>query len=442
MATASLPPAPAPVSAPDPHAARTIRLLTALTDGFAGTVAVRLWTGESWTNGTGPAPFTLVLKHPGALRAMFGPFDPVGIGESYVFDDYDIEGDVFAFTGLLRFLVKVRHEASLVSKLKLLYELMRLPRRWNPRNPANIGRPVHGDHSRANDRRAISFAYDLPAEFYALWLDRYMQYTCGYFTDPDETLDAAQERKVDFICRKLRLGRDSRFVDFGCGWGGLAIHAARHYGAQVTGVTLAGEQARWCERAVKEAGVSDRVRIVTTDYRDFKSSGEFDAASSVGMGEHIGVRNLPVFFGKVFECLRPGGVYLHHTINLRPHTAYPPWTPFARKYVFPNGELHSILGAQEAATRVGFEVRDLENFRESYVLTLENWVRRLEANRDAVLKLVGEASYRVFRIYMAGATLGFRSGVYTLNQLLVSKPDNGASHLPLTRADWYGSSAE
>ena len=433
MATAP----PPPVASFDPDAAQSVRLLTALAQGYAGTFAVRLWTGETWQHGTGPVPFTLVLKHPGALRAMFWPFDNMGVGEAYVFDDYDIEGDVFAFTVLLKHLVKLKASRSLWSKLKLLRGLARLPRRCNPRDPAKIGRPVKGDHSPANDRAAISFAYDLPGDFYNLWLDERMLYTCAYFTSPDESLEAAQLRKIDFICRKLRLKPGERFVDFGCGWGGLAIHAAKHYGAQVTGVTLAGEQARWCEQAIDAAGVRDRVKIVYCDYRDFRAPGEFDKASSVGMGEHIGGANLPLFLNKVFECLRPGGCYLHHGIHLRPHTPFPQWTAFARKYVFPNGELHSILPLQEAATRAGFEVRDLENIRESYTLTLENWVKRLEANHDAVVKLVGEASYRVFRIYMAGATLGFKSGVYSLNQLLLSKPNDGGADLPLTRADWY-----
>lgn len=434
---ATVPAPPVPTSSPDPVAARSLRLLAALCEGYAGNFLVRLWTGETWQPGSGPTPFTLVLKHPGALRAMFWPFDKAGLGESYVFDDCDIEGDIFAFTGWLRHLLRLRQSRSLGAKLGLLWALMKLPKRCNPRDPAKIGRPVEGDHSRANDRAAISFAYDLPGEFYALWLDKYMQYTCGYFAAPDESLEAAQERKVDFICKKLRLKPGDRFVDFGCGWGGLAIHAARHYGAKVTGVTLAGKQAEWCERAIDAAGVRDRVTIVYTDYRDFAAPNQFDAASCVGMSEHIGVKNLPLFMGKVFECLRPGGVYLHHSIHLRPHTPFPVWTAFARKYVFPNGELHSVLTAQDAAARAGFELRDLENIRESYVYTLENWVRKLEANRDAVVKLVGEASYRVFRLYMAGATLGFKAGVYSLNQLLLSKPDDGSSRLPLTRADWY-----
>ncbi len=434
MATVSAPPS---TSSTDPAAAQTLRLLTALAEGYAGNFLVRLWNGQTWQPNTGPTPFTLALKHPGALRAMFWPFDNMGVGEAYVFDDYDIEGDVFAFTTFLKHLVKLRQSRSLGSKLRLLWALMKLPKQRNPRDPSKIGRPVKGDHSLANDREAISFAYDLPGDFYKLWLDERMLYTCAYFARPDESLEDAQLRKIDFICRKLRLKPGDRFVDFGCGWGALAIHAAKNYGAQVTGVTLAGKQAEWCEKAIDAAGVRDRVKIVYSDYRDFCAPGEFDKASSVGMGEHIGHANLQIFFEKVYECLRPGGAYLHHGIHLRPHTPYPIWTAFARKYVFPNGELHSILPLQEAATRAGFEVRDLENIRESYILTLENWVKRLEANHDAVVKIVGEASYRVFRIYMAGATLGFKAGVYSLNQLLLSKPDDGNAQLPLTRADWY-----
>lgn len=430
--------APAPSAPPsDVDAAQTLRILAALCEGYRGPLAVRLWTGETWQPNPGPAAFTVALKHAGALRAMFWPFDKMGLGEAYVFDDFDIEGDVFAFTGWLKHMVRLKESRSLWSKLRLLRGLAKLPKTCNPRDPAKIGRPVKGDHSLANDRAAISFAYDLSNEFYRLWLDERMLYTCAYFTSPDESLEAAQLRKIDFICKKLRLKPGEKFVDFGCGWGALAIHAAKHYGAQVTGVTLAGEQAKWCERAIDDAGVRDRVKVVYCDYRNFKAPGEFDKASSVGMGEHIGGKNLPVFFSKVFECLKPGGAYLHHGIHLRPHAPFPLWTAFARKYVFPNGELHSILPLQDAATRAGFEVRDLENIRESYILTLENWVKRLEANHDAVVKLVGEASYRVFRIYMAGATLGFKSGVYSLNQLLLSKPDDGSARMPLGRLDWY-----
>lgn len=430
----------APPVAPgtDPDVAQSVRILTALTQGFVGNFAVRFWTEQVWEPGAGPAPFTVALKHPGALRAMFWPFDRLGLGEAYIFDDFDIEGDMFAFTAWLRTIVRLAETRSLWAKLALVRGLRKLPAQRNPRDPSKAGCPAEGDHSAARDRAAISFTYDLSNEFYSLWLDSNMLYTCAYFDSPDESLDAAQTRKLDLICRKLRLRPGERFVDFGCGWGGLIVHAAKHYGVRATGVTLAGEQAKWCERAIDAAGVRDRVNVVYCDYREFRAPGAFDKASSVGMGEHIGVRYAPGFFGKVHECLRPGGVYLHHSIMLRPNTPYPRWTPFVRKYVFPNGELPTLPVVEAAATGAGFEVRDVENFRESYVHTLEHWVRRLEANRDAVVKLVGEVSYRIFRIYMAGATLGFKSGVYALNQVLLAKPDaDGNCELPLNRLDWY-----
>ena len=174
------------------------------------------------------------------------------------------------------------------------------------------------------------------------------------------------------------------------------------------------------------------------DYREFDDPVPFDKAASIGISEHIGNASLPFFFQKMHSCLRPGGVYLHHCITLRPNTPYPRWTPFARKYVFPNGELQTILRVLKCATAAGFEVRDVESLREHYVLTLENWVRRLEANRDRAWSLVGDVTYRIYRIYMSGATMGFRRGVYNLNQTLVAKPyPDGRSDLPLTRADWY-----
>ncbi len=430
-------PTTAPVAPTDPAAETVVNVLKALSEGFEGNYLVRLWTGETWQLRDGDAPFTVILKHPGAVRAMFWPFDPVGLGEAYIFDDFDIEGDIFAFTEWLRHIVRLADGRSLWSKLRLLKALRKLPDQKNPRDISKAGRPTEGDHSKHKDREAISYTYDLPGEFYRLFLDKHMQYTCGYFASAAEHQDIAQERKLDYICRKLRLKSGEKFVDFGCGWGGLVMHAAKHYGVHATGVTLAGEQAKWCENAIDEAGLRDRIKIVYSDYRDFKAAGEFDKASSVGMGEHIGVKNLPVFFSKVFECLRPGGAYLHHSITLRPNTPYPKWTAFARKYVFPNGELQTILRVQESAAQAGFEIRDVENLREHYVYTLENWVRKLDSNREAVLKLVGDVSYRIFRIYMAGATLGFKYGMYGLNQVLVSKPLEGSACMPLMRAEWY-----
>lgn len=413
-------------------------ILGEISQGYAGNFIVRLWDGSEWQPGSGPSPFTLVLRHAGAVRSMFWPFNNVALGEAYIFDDFDVEGDIFAFTGWLRHLVARQDSTGLWDKVRLLRGLMKLPGERNPRDRSKAGRPTEGDHRVEKEREAISHAYDLPAEFYEIFLDPQMQYSCAYFADEKENLDIAQERKLDYICRKLRLKPGERFVDFGCGWGGLIVHAAKNYGVEAVGVTLSAGQAKRAERRVSDHGLENRVRVVLCDYREFVESSPFDKAASIGMAEHIGNRNLPLYFAKVHSCLRPGGAYLHHSITLRPNSPYPRWTPFARKYVFPNGELQTILHVLTSAAEAGFEIRDVESLREHYVLTLENWVRRLEANRPRALELTDEVSYRIYRIYMAGATMGFRNGVYNLNQSLLVKPkDDGSGGLPLTRADWY-----
>ena len=417
---------------------QSTRLLTALSEGYTGNFTVQFWTGETWQPGTGESSFTIVLKQPGALRAMFWPFNKLGLGEAYIFDDFDIAGDILVFVVWLRHIVRLADTRGLFAKLNLLRALKKLPNQVNPRDGSLAGKPTEGDHSLAKDKEAISYTYDLPAPFYELFLDKNMQYTCSYFANPTESIDESQSRKLDYICKKLRLKPNEKYADFGCGWGGLIIHAAKQYGVHATGVTLSGAQADYAERKVAEAGLADRVKIVRCDYRHFERAGEFDKASSVGMSEHIGVKNLPVFLGAIHKCLKPGGAYLHHAIMLRPNTPYPRWTAFARKYVFPNGELQTVIQTQAAAAQIGFEIRDIENLREHYVLTLEAWVRKLESNRDDVLKLVGDVSYRIFRLYMAGATMGFRSGVYGLNQCLFIKQDGDSAGLPLSRADWYG----
>jgi cyclopropane-fatty-acyl-phospholipid synthase len=423
----------------DQAVAPSLQVLSILTEGFAHNFTVRFWDGATWQPGFGRSEFTLVLRHPGALRAMFAHLRDraVGFGEAYVFDDFDIEGDIFAFTQWLRHLVQRDETQRWWERAQLLRLLLKLPNQCRPRDLALAGKPTRGDHRLVSDREAIRYTYNLPGEFYRLFLDRALQYTCGYFAHEDEDLDSAQERKMDYICRKLRLRPGERFVDFGCGWGGLLIHAARHYGVEAVGVTLSEAQAKWALHAIAAAGLHSRVRVELCDYREFRPKAAFDKAVSVGMGEHIGHKNLPVFFAKIHECLRPGGVYLHHTITRRPNAPLPKWTAFSHKYVFPNGEMQSPVFVLDTAAGAGFEMRDIESLREHYILTLENWVRNLEAHHEQVVDLVGEMRYRIFRLYMAGASLGFRSGAYNLYQTLLVKPDGDHSGLPLTRAEWY-----
>lgn len=412
-------------------------VLTTLSRGYAGGYAVRFWSGETWTPPGPPAAFTLVLNHPGALRAMFWPKDKAGLGESYIFDDFDVGGDFLAFARWLGHVFDQTAKRPAYDNLKVVWDIGGLPDRKNPRDPAKAARPTDGEHRGEQERESIAYSYDLPAAFYQLFLDPNMQYSCGYFADPGQDLAAAQRGKLDHVCKKLRLKPGDRLLDVGCGWGGLAVHAAKHYGAEVVGITLAAEQAAWARTAAADAGLTDRVSVVLTDYRDFKDPGGFDKAVSVGMGEHVRPENLLGYMATVHDALRPGGAFLYHVVTLRPNTPYPVWTDFSGKYVFPNGRLHTLVDGLRVGSAAGFEVRDVENLREHYTLTLRHWCRRLEARRAEAVAMTDEVTYRIYRLYMAAGALGFEGGEYHLNQTLFAKPDGGRTGLPLTRADWY-----
>lgn len=433
---------PAKTVAKDPAVAISLKILQKLNEGFSGTYCARFWDDTDWKFGEGTPGFTLVLKHPGALRAMFlhARNPAIGFGEAYIFGDFDVEGDILAFSEWVSHLNHVDDPLSLWYRLSVARMLLKLPKSTARRDEAIAGRPTKGDHRVAADREAISYTYDLPGEVYELFLDRHLQYTCGYFAEPGDDLETAQLRKMELICRKLRLKPGERLADFGCGWGGLLIYAAKQFGIDGTGFTLSKVQAEYANRAIAAAGVQDRVRVELCDFREFQPKVLFDKATSVGVGEHIGHKNLSLFFGKVYECLRPGGLYLHHTINLAPHRKRPPWTAFSHKYVFPNGEMQNIVFVLDVGSGAGFEIRDVENLREHYVPTLQAWVRKLEANRDRVRELAGDVRYRIFQLYMSGATTGFKKGIYNLTQTLFAKLNGDQAEVPPSRADLYSNS--
>jgi cyclopropane-fatty-acyl-phospholipid synthase len=296
-------------------------------------------------------------------------------------------------------------------------------------------------HTRDADAAAISYHYDVSNDFYALWLDRNMVYSCGYFPTGTEDLDAAQEAKLDHICRKLRLAPGERLLDIGCGWGGLALWAARHYGVSVLGVTLSEPQGEEARRRVAVAGLSDRVTIERGDYRDIKGEGVFDKIVSVGMYEHVGLANLPLYFGTIRRLLKTGGLLLNHGLT----TGDPEGgdigargSSFIDRYVFPGGELPHLTGVVREVARAGLEPIDIENLRPHYALTLRHWVRRLEARQDEALTLAGPSRYRIWRIYMAGSALSFDRGWLSIHQTLAVKPEpSGFSRRPLTRRYQY-----
>jgi cyclopropane-fatty-acyl-phospholipid synthase len=420
----------------DPAVQNSLDFLQNLTDSCPPrNFAVRLWDGTFWEPEAGqPAHFTLILQHPGALRKMFWRASHLSTGEAYIYDDFDIEGDMTAFIAFLRRLQTGKR--SLRTKLRLAASLLRLPSTGRPRPEGRAAQLTGSLHSRERDRQAISYHYDLSNEFFALWLDRRMLYTCAYFNSPQDDLDTAQERKLDYICRKLRLQPGERLMDFGCGWGALVLYAAQNYGVEAVGVTLSRQQAEWGQQRIREAGMENRCRVEFRDYREVNEPHGYDKLAAVCMIEHVGEARMPEFFGAAWRVLRPGGVFFNQSITFTAGEPMPR-KPFVHSYVFPDGELRPISTILTKAEEAGFEVRDVEGLREHYALTLQHWLRGLEEHHDKVVGLTDETTYRVFRMYLARSLFGYRIRAVNLYQSLLAKPDHGDARLPLTRNDWY-----
>ena len=356
------------------------------------------------------------------------------MGEAYIYDDFDILGDIEAAFDLADYLLT--HERGAGESFDLSARLEKLPESDSPRGDLRLVEFGGKVHTKDRDRQVISYHYDMPAEFYALWLDERMMYSCAYFSKPDEGLDSAQERKLDYICRKLRLRPGERLLDIGCGFAGLIMHAVAHYGVHAVGITLSVRQAEVARQRLREAAMNDRCRVEVSDYRDIDHELQYDKIVSVGMFEHVGEAHLPEYFSRAWDLLRPGGVFLNHGISYS--ATYRRRGPsFTDRYVFPDGEPVPISTSLRAAELSGFELRDVESLREHYALTLHHWVQRLEAHREEACRIADDTTYRIWRLYMAGSAHGFRSGRLNVYQTLLAKPVRGHSGLPLTRADWY-----
>ena len=395
-----------------------------------------MWDGTQWPDAT-PRQVTVVLNHPGALRAMFLPGNEVALGEAYLHDDFDIEGDIEAVFSVAEGLLEA--VSNWTTKLHLAYRLLRLPTGRRTRSSSRGPAQLNGEeHSIKRDRKAVTYHYDVSNDFYSLWLDDRMVYSCAYFESSDEDIETAQARKLDYICRKLRLKPGQRLLDIGCGWGGLVIHAARRYGVDALGITLSQPQAELANARIASAGLAHRCRVEELDYREMDELGTYDALVSVGMFEHVGQALLPTYFAQAWQLLRPGGVFLNHGIAKRATEPATPSRTFSNTYVFPDGELVPISTTLRLAEGAKFEVRDVESLREHYALTLRHWVRRLEAHHQEALRYVDEPTYRVWRLFMSGSAHGFSVGRLNVYQALLVKPGpGGQSRLPLGRADWY-----
>ncbi|GBE22822.1 cyclopropane-fatty-acyl-phospholipid synthase [bacterium BMS3Bbin01] len=392
------------------------------------TVAMRAWNGDVW--GPRDAPATVVLNHPGALRALLVPLDDLTAGEAYIYDDIDIEGSILE---VLRFATSLRATRRRpLASLRLLRRLRKLPaenRRGEHTRPGKKGRL----HSKRRDSASVTAHYDTGNDFFRQFLDPGMVYSCGAFLDQGEPLEMAQRRKIDLICRKLQLRSGQRLLDIGCGWGALAIHAAQHYDVDVMGVTLSRPQVELATAAAADAGVGNRVTFEVLDYRDVK--GRFDAIASVGMFEHVGKAELAKYFARVRDMLEPGGTFLNHGIvtrdRQRRRSRVRP--SFIDTYVFPDSELVTVDDVIRQAEAAGFELRDAESLRTSYALTLRHWIHNLETNSEAAMDAADETTYRIWRLYMAGSAVGFDTAALSVYQLLFDTTDRpwtfGRSHM-------------
>lgn len=425
-------------------AIRVRRVVERAFRGYTGSLGVRLWDGIVISLGRNSPVATIVVHTAKLLRELAWRPDPLRLAEAYFHGEIDVEGDLYALltqrTHLQSLTVSMRDRLALISTALFPGSDSGHMRRDNA--PARwlkpLQTPVSRKHSKAFNREAIAFHYDVSNEFYRLWLDEQMVYSCAYFNDPGENLDQAQRNKLDHICRKLRLKAGERLLDIGCGWGALICRAAQHYGVRAHGITLSRRQYEYTQNKIRRLGLEKQVTVELRDYRDLPHDAAFDKVSSIGMFEHVGLKNLSAYFRAVRQILKPGGLLLNHGItNDEEGWQKTVGTEFMQRYVFPDGELDSVSNVQRVMERTGFEICDVEALRPHYAMTLRHWVSRLESQQKEAIAHVGEAAYRVWRLYMAACALQFEHGAIGVYQILAANRREGFVDLPLTRLDIY-----
>jgi len=375
---------------------------------------LQLWDGNEIEIGPTPC-VTLVIKDPSLVTRLRQPSLDV-LGAAYVEGQIDLLGPVG----------EVIRIGDVITRAL---------------GQDDFPLPSREAHDKATDAEAISYHYDLSNDFYRLWLDRDMVYSCAYFETGSEDLEQAQQAKLRHLCRKLRLKPGERLLDVGCGWGGLARYAAREFGAKVFGITLSREQLELARERVAAEGLAKQITLELMDYRDLPQDGRFDKVVSVGMFEHVGHANLPLYCQRLFDAVRPGGLVMNHGITARHIDGRPVGHgagEFINRYVFPHGELPHLVNISSCISDAGLEIVDVESLRLHYARTLEFWSERLEAQLEQAKRMVPERALRIWRLYLAGCAYGFRHNWINLHQILASKPLADGSHeLPWSRADLY-----
>jgi cyclopropane-fatty-acyl-phospholipid synthase len=411
-------------------------------------IKIRCWDGSEI--GPASAPLRLNITTRRALRRMLWAPNELGFARAYVSGDVQVDGDMLAGLEALERVALPENGPGVVvdkaTKKALLKAALKLRVLGPPPKPPKEEARVEGRrHSKRRDAEAIAHHYDVGNDFYRIVLGESMTYSCAFWErepGPSFGLADAQLAKCDLVARKLELAPGMRVLDVGCGWGTFAIHAAKSYGARVVGVTLSREQADYARKRVAEEGLTDLIEIRIQDYRDV-TDGPYDAISSIGMAEHVGLAMLSTYAADLFALLRPQGRLLNHAIARRqgPVLSQEYSTmSFIDRYVFPDGELQPLAAMVAALEGRGFEVRDVESLREHYALTLRAWVANLESRWDDAVTLTSPGRAGIWRLYMAGSALGFESNRMGINQVLAVKPGtHGASGMPRTRESFVKS---
>lgn len=410
---------------------------------FDGCLRIRLWDGSEVHLGRDHPAFSLSFRSSKAFQELILARDPLRLAESYFQGRIDIDGDLYSALKLRHHLTSL--QLSLLEKAELAAKVLRIKSEKTasigsdtPKWAKTFGQKLGLEPSKNLNRHAISFHYDVSNDFYALWLDEKMVYSCAYYEDASQSLEQAQRDKLDHICRKLRLKPGERLLDIGCGWGALICWAAEHYGVSAHGITLSQNQYDHAQRTIKQRGLEHKVSVELLDYRDLQGEARFDKLVSVGMFEHVGLKNLPTYFAIANRLLKPGGLFLNHGIT----SDEGGWkktvsTEFINRYIFPDGQLETVSTVQKIMEETGFEVHDVEGLRQHYALTLREWVRRLDARHEEALNYVTEPVYRVWRLYMAACAMQFEEGNTGIYQILASRREPFSSPVPLTRRDLY-----
>jgi cyclopropane-fatty-acyl-phospholipid synthase len=409
-----------------------------------GPLPVRLQAWDGSVAGDASAPRVL-LRSPNALRRLLWSPGELGAAQAYVTGELDVDGDLAAALDHVWGVVRERRlsairpgPASLLRLAKLAKDLGVFGR---PLPPPVSQASVKGRlHSVLRDRAAISHHYDLSNDFYELVLDSHMAYSSAYWTSdsPDYTLDDAQRDKLDLVCRKIGLDKRAgqRFLDVGCGWGSLSLHAAQEYGAQVVGVTISREQKAFIDKRIADRGLQDNVEIRIQDYREIPD-GPFDAVASIEMGEHVGEANYPTYTAALHTNVKPGGRVLIQQMSRR-EGDNPGGGAFIESFIAPDMFMRPVGRTVAMIEEAGLEVRDVHALREHYVRTVDVWTERFEARYDEVVAMVGEEVARVWRLYLIGGGMAFRDNRMGVDQILAVRSENGTSEMEPVRPVWVG----